>query len=474
MSTFFNNVRTLAAADVGSTLSVSGATTLTGDLTVTTGATTLQDAVVMGDLTVMGNTTSLESQQVSIKDRHLVLNKDYVGSLGLSGGLAVVVGAAPVAVFSTSATGGFATATTVNMAPTPSPFSPGDFIQVTGAANAANNSVYQVASHTIAPGNVLTIEDTGQQDFVNTVFEVDATDTAAVFTKVIMSIMQTDGAGAWQSASADNAGSITFISIGGSAHSGLTGLGDDDHDQYVLRAGRTGVGHVGGQTLFGSTATTESLTLVPNSADTTGALVLQGVTTVTSTVASTSTVTGALQVAGGAGIAENLFVGGVLNVDSVDRATAGAISIGGTNATSVDIAANAAATAVNVGTGGSVASVSIGVADVTTTSVAGDVVFAGAFSTTIATISDDTILAADATLKSGYAMTGANKTLPLPPTPANGTVVRVFNASVSANSIAISAGDTFFGSSTAPISLAAQHDHISLMYSTAGSTWYAI
>lgn len=52
-------------------------------------------------------------------------------------------------------------------------------------------------------------------------------------------------------------------------HGGLAGLGDDDHTQYALLAGRSG-----GQTIYGSTITTEGLRLTPNSSDITGAIAI--------------------------------------------------------------------------------------------------------------------------------------------------------------------------------------------------------
>lgn len=71
---------------------------------------------------------------------------------------------------------------------------------------------------------------------------------------------------------------VTF-SAGTTDHGALTGLGDDDHTQYALLAGRSG-----GQTLKGSTLTAETLTLQANNVDT-GKIVVGG---------STSVVTGTL------------------------------------------------------------------------------------------------------------------------------------------------------------------------------------
>jgi len=57
-------------------------------------------------------------------------------------------------------------------------------------------------------------------------------------------------------------GSISIADLGTKDHDLLDGLGDDDHTQYALLAGRAG-----GQTLIGSTLTTENLVLQDNAID---------------------------------------------------------------------------------------------------------------------------------------------------------------------------------------------------------------
>lgn len=64
------------------------------------------------------------------------------------------------------------------------------------------------------------------------------------------------------------------IIASGIDHGGLAGLSDDDHTQYAILLGRSG-----GQTLIGSTVTAQNLTLRPNSANTTtGAVIINGPT----------------------------------------------------------------------------------------------------------------------------------------------------------------------------------------------------
>ncbi len=100
------------------------------------------------------------------------------------------------------------------------------------------------------------------------------------------------------------------------AHSSLTGLTTgDDHTQYTLLAGR-----VGGQVLTGGTASGNTLTLRSTSNVTKGSVIID------ETTASSSTVSGALRVAGGVGIVGNTFIGGTGNVAGVLNATSGTAS----------------------------------------------------------------------------------------------------------------------------------------------------
>lgn len=85
-------------------------------------------------------------------------------------------------------------------------------------------------------------------------------------------------------------------------HGNIAGLGDDDHTQYALLAGRAG-----GQSLFGGGAADETLVLTPNSAD-----VATGNVIVAGTIDTTSATEGALVVDGGLGVAKNMIGGQAL------------------------------------------------------------------------------------------------------------------------------------------------------------------
>ena len=87
-----------------------------------------------------------------------------------------------------------------------------------------------------------------------------------------------------------------------------------------------------GLTIYGGDATTESLTLRANSADTT-----TGSVSITTSTASTSSSTGALKVSGGVGITGNLHVGGTINVPTSINGTGSGLTIYGGDATTENL-----------------------------------------------------------------------------------------------------------------------------------------
>jgi uncharacterized delta-60 repeat protein len=95
-------------------------------------------------------------------------------------------------------------------------------------------------------------------------------------------------------------------------HGDLTGKGDDDHTQYTLLAGRSG-----GQTVIGGIDASDNLVLQSTSDATRGVVEIKDDTDITSTTTSTTISTGALTVAGGVGITENLSVGGIVRKNAI-------------------------------------------------------------------------------------------------------------------------------------------------------------
>lgn len=170
---------------------------------------------VSGDLVVNGTTTSVDSEVVNIADNHLYLNKDYTTTSAQTGGL--VVNYLPTATGDTSTTGGFATTTTVNTVGAAT-FSAGDFVQVSGAATAANDGIYEVLTHA---ANVLTIDSTPVHSFAQTAFTVDTGDTSAVITNVTVSAIQVGTDGVWETGAGADSSSLVFADLATAAGSSL-------------------------------------------------------------------------------------------------------------------------------------------------------------------------------------------------------------------------------------------------------------
>jgi hypothetical protein len=187
--------RALVPAGTGNGVDTAGAGALyLGEANATsieigdTGVTT----TVRGDLAVNGTTTTVDSETVLVADNHLYLNNGYTTTTAQTGGL--VVNYLPLAGGTTSTTGGFATTSTVNVT-LAAGLSPGDIIQVSGAANPANDGIYVVDTHLT---NVITIKTTLIDDFFQTAFTVDNTDTTAVITRVTLSVMRAGTDGTWE------------------------------------------------------------------------------------------------------------------------------------------------------------------------------------------------------------------------------------------------------------------------------------
>jgi hypothetical protein len=174
---------------------------------------------IPGDLVVQGTTTSVDNENMQTQDNHIYLNKDYTTVSGQTGGLALNY--LPTATTDTEAAGGFTAATTVaTTGASGLATGGGAFVQVSGAANPANDGIYEVATHT---GNVLTINGSPTHRFCNTAFTVDATGSSATFTIVNISVIQSNTTGDWQLGKADDATALTssLSTIGAGAGNSL-------------------------------------------------------------------------------------------------------------------------------------------------------------------------------------------------------------------------------------------------------------
>lgn len=191
---------TVGNSTSGTTVNIEAADgiTLTGNTSIT------------GNLNVLGTTTSIDSTVVNIADNYLYLNKDYDIAAAVTGG--IVVNYLPTATADAVGAGGFtagvpstsdATVATIGAAT----FSAGDIIQIAGAANDANNGLFEVISHA---ANVLTIR--GQfiptiEFFTQNNFATDSTASGDI-TKVTVSVIRTGTDGVWETGSGSATGIV--------------------------------------------------------------------------------------------------------------------------------------------------------------------------------------------------------------------------------------------------------------------------
>lgn len=162
------------------------------------------DARVTGNLLVEGSTTTFESETVKIADNHLYLNDGYATPSAQTGGL--VVNYLPTVTADTVAAPGFAAGVPATSNPTvgttgASTFTAGQFVQVSGAADEANDGLFEVLSHA---ANELTIRGVGTtgtvEDFTQNDFVTDATAQGTI-TVVNVSVIRTGSSGTWEAGS---------------------------------------------------------------------------------------------------------------------------------------------------------------------------------------------------------------------------------------------------------------------------------
>jgi hypothetical protein len=268
----------------------------------------LNNLRLLGNLQVDGNTTYFDSENVSIADNYLFLNKGYTTAAAQSGG--IVMNNIPTSTTDTS-NGSFVAGVPATSNPTiattgAATFAQYDIIQIDGTSG-TNDGLYEVESHA---ANVLTVRGAGTVSALEAFTQTQitaATFTGATITKVSVAVLRFSLAGDPEisTGSSTGAGGFTYASLTGNAvdHGSVSGLLDDDHTQYALLAGRSG-----GQTLIGSTLTSQGISITANSADNTGKV------TVTGTDASTTPSTGAFVVTGGVGVGGDVQVGGTQTI----------------------------------------------------------------------------------------------------------------------------------------------------------------
>jgi len=203
------NVGTGAFAATITIGNTTGATALA--LKSGTGSTTITgDTVITGNLTVQGDSFVSEAETVLYDDNHLYLNNAYKTAVAETGGL--IVNYLPTATTDTVAATGFVAG--VGAGDNPKVYTVGnafaatDLIQVDGAADPANNGLFEVLSHA---GEVLTIKGIGStatvEDFTQNQFVTDTTVQGTIF-KVNVSVMRAGTDGTWESAKGNQTGFV--------------------------------------------------------------------------------------------------------------------------------------------------------------------------------------------------------------------------------------------------------------------------
>ena len=327
----------MTAISIGTGMGAGDVITLGG-----TGSTTR----VAGNLAVLGTTTTIQSEVVNMADNHLYMNADYTTVVAQTGGL--VVNYLPTATNDTVAAGGFTAATTVATTGA-AVFAAGDLIQVSGATIAANDGLYEVASHA---ANVLTIRGVGAtvEDFTQNAFTVSAGAVGAI-RKVNVSVMRSSTAGTWETGfGAVTPVAFTPVATGSTtlqqaydASTSPATITTNATDDEVLITGTAGL------RVTGTGADNTVSAGFGFEVDTTGGFRLLGDAASTISVDTT-------------GLTLSTTTGGALNLTSAGAITAGAVGTVSINSTggALDIGDGANAFAINVGTGGAARTITIG------------------------------------------------------------------------------------------------------------------
>ena len=156
-------------------------------------STILGNVVISKDLSVNGTFITNQSEEVLIQDNYLDLNFGYTTASGKDGGF--TVNYLPTAVASNIAAGGFPAGNVTVTVADSAAFAAGDIIMVSGAADASNNGIYEVASQN---AGVITIDSTPVESFCKNAFDPDATVQGAV-TKINVAVLQVNGStGNWE------------------------------------------------------------------------------------------------------------------------------------------------------------------------------------------------------------------------------------------------------------------------------------
>jgi len=195
-----------------------------GTTTPSTGSfttiTTTGNANIGGNLHVDGTTTTLNTQTILIKDQHLYLNNGYTTVSARTGG--IVANRLPTSnVLNTTGAGVF----TIGVASVSNPtislsgatanvLTTGMFVQITGATNASNNGLFEVASNNTSSlltlrgiGTIATVEDFTQNQLTA------ETNPSVEIRQINVSVIRCNAStGRWEGSAGSSSG-LTFLSF---------------------------------------------------------------------------------------------------------------------------------------------------------------------------------------------------------------------------------------------------------------------
>jgi hypothetical protein len=178
---------------------------------------------ILGSLQVDGTATYFNSENVSIADNYIFLNKGYTTAIAQSGG--IVMNNIPTATTDTSA-GAFVAGVAATSNPTVATtgsnvFAQHDIIQINGTGEGVNDGLFEVESHT---ANVLTLKGVGTiptlEDFTQSQLAAETTNGVTI-TKVSVAVFSfsTGGNPEIASGSTTGAGGLLYTILSQTGHS---------------------------------------------------------------------------------------------------------------------------------------------------------------------------------------------------------------------------------------------------------------
>ncbi len=317
---------TKVSNSTATTTTTDGAFIVTGGVGIGGGLNVGGNAVIGGNLTVSGTTTTVNSTTLTIADNAIVLNTAPSG-MGIDSGMVMkryqvandagtgdIVNETPTATFTIES----AISTTQFGLPASASsvdnYYTGWWIKITSGTN--TNNVRKITGY-VGSTRIVTLASA-------------MTTTGANNSDGVSLYSNTCSAFAWNSTTgtfiagitpSDGSPSITYTSYAGIKGGVLTAAATTDASSTstgsLIVAGGAGIAkslYVGSSTDSSSTST--GALVVTGGVGIGAKLTVGGVATIAATTTSTSSTTGALVVSGGVGIAENLYVGGTFGMAS--------------------------------------------------------------------------------------------------------------------------------------------------------------